>query len=64
MCIRDRFYTYRCLRQLPGYKRFLFNCYLPKQDGEKTEIDVIFLHESGIYVFESKNYKMCIRDRY
>lgn len=50
------FYTYRCLRQLPGYKRFLFNCYLPKQDGEKTEIDVIFLHESGIYVFESKNY--------
>ena len=47
---------YRCLSPLEGYKRFLFNCYLPKEDGETTEADVILLHESGIYVFESKNY--------
>ena len=44
------------LQQLPGYKKFLFNCYLPKSNGETTEIDLILLHESGIYVFESKNY--------
>jgi len=44
------------LQQLPGYKKFLLNCYLPKRNGESTEVDLILLHESGIYVFESKNY--------
>ena len=44
------------LSRLEGYKRFLFNCYIPKNDGTTTEIDVILLHDSGIYVFESKNY--------
>ena len=44
------------LQQLPGYKKFLLNCYLPKRNGESTEVDFILLHESGIYVFESKNY--------
>ncbi len=44
------------LQSLPGYKKFLHNCYLPKDNGETTEIDLILLHESGIYVFESKNY--------
>lgn len=53
---QGEFYTYKNLRPLKGYKRFLFNCYLPKEDGETTEVDVILLHESGIYVFESKNY--------
>ena len=50
------FYTYKYLKTLEGYKRFLFNVYLPKENGETTEIDVILLHETGIYVFESKNY--------
>lgn len=49
--------TYRYLR---GYEtdgaRFLYNCYLPKDNGETTEIDVLMIHTSGIYVFESKNY--------
>ena len=48
--------TYRDLKKLPGEKRFLFNCYLPKNDGTTTEIDLILLHSSGIYVLESKNY--------
>lgn len=48
--------TYQELKSLPGYKRFLFNCYLPKNEESTTEVDVIMLHESGIYVFESKNY--------
>ena len=35
---------------------FLFNVYLPKDNGETTELDVVLIHQSGIYVFESKNY--------
>lgn len=53
---RGEYETYRCLRPLDGYKKFLFNCYIPKTDGTTTEIDVILIHESGIYVVESKNY--------
>lgn len=36
--------------------KFLFNCYLPKDNGETTEIDVLLINSNGIYVFESKNY--------
>lgn len=36
--------------------KFLFNVYLPKDNGETTEIDVILLAPKGIIVFESKNY--------
>lgn len=50
------FYIYKYLRSLEGYKRYLFNLYLPKENGETTELDVVLLHESGVYVFESKNY--------
>lgn len=50
------FYTYKHLKALAGYKRYLFNLYVPKSNGETTELDVVLLHESGIYVFESKNY--------
>ena len=44
------------MNSLEGTKRYLFNLYLPKDDGGTTEIDVVFLHDSGMYVFESKNY--------
>lgn len=47
---------YKYLLPLQGDKKFLFNCYLPRENGKTTEIDVILLHNSGIYVFESKNY--------
>lgn len=53
---RGEYDTYRYLRSLDGYKKFLFNCYIPKEDGTMTEVDMILLHESGIYVLESKNY--------
>lgn len=36
--------------------KFLFNVYLPKDDGETTEIDVMLIAPKGIIVFESKNY--------
>jgi hypothetical protein len=44
------------LSSLEGKKRFLINCYIPKDNNTTTEIDIILLHSSGIYVFESKNY--------
>lgn len=49
--------TYQYLRvyEKQGAK-FLFNCYLPRENGETTEIDVMMISGSGIYVFESKNY--------
>ena len=32
------------------------NVYIPKSDGKgTTEIDILLIHESGFYVFESKN---------
>lgn len=34
----------------------LTNVYLPKGDGTTTEIDLIMISATGIYVFESKNY--------
>ncbi len=47
---------YHYLTKIDGEKRFLFNCYIPKEDGTTTEIDVIMIHSAGIFVFESKNY--------
>lgn len=36
--------------------KLLFNCYIPTKTNKISEIDVLMLHQSGIYVFESKNY--------
>ena len=35
--------------------KFLFNLYLPKENNETTEIDVLMICSRGIFVFESKN---------
>ena len=42
--------------QLQGTKYWLFNVYVPRGNGTTTEIDVMLFHDSGIYIFESKNY--------
>ncbi len=47
---------FQYLKSLDGYKQYLFNLYLPKDHEGTTELDVVLLHESGVYVFESKNY--------
>lgn len=47
---------YKRLRRYEKDARFLFNTYLPKEDGDTTEIDVLMIYRDGIYVFESKNY--------
>jgi len=48
--------TYAKLEKLDEYNKLLVNVYLPKEDGTTTEIDLIMISQTGIYVFESKNY--------
>ncbi len=43
--------------QLFGRKgKVLRNVYLPKDKGETSEVDVVFITQKGIFVIESKNY--------
>ena len=45
------------LVKLLGRKgNILRNVYIPKENGETSEIDVLFITQKGIFVFESKNY--------
>lgn len=46
----------RALRPLPGYARTVRNLYIQKDDGNWTEIDILLIHQTGMYVFESKAY--------
>jgi len=50
------FSAYGKLASLPGYHKALFNIYIPNGKGKTTEIDLVYLHQTGIYVIESKNY--------
>lgn len=43
------------LEKLPMYSKIMANLYIPTDDGT-TEIDVLYISSSGIYVIESKNY--------
>lgn len=47
---------YLNLRNIIGYRKFIFNLYIPNENGSTAEIDVLMIHRTGIYVFESKNY--------
>lgn len=40
---------------LEGYSKTVHNVYIPYK-GKTTELDVLLIHERGIFVFESKNY--------
>ena len=40
---------------IAGYSKILCNVYVPYR-SKTSEIDIILIHEKGIYVFESKNY--------
>jgi len=50
------FLTFSYLEKLDGHHKLMTNLYLSKKDGSTTEIDLIMISETGIYVFESKNY--------
>ncbi len=40
-----------------GYKGYcLQNLYIPRSDGNTSEIDVLYLTQKGLFVIESKNY--------
>lgn len=54
--IRGEYLTFRMLERLKGYSKILVNAYIPKGKGKTTEIDLILVHQKGIYVIESKNY--------
>ena len=36
--------------------KILLNVYVPRENGETTEIDLLYLTQKGIFVLESKNY--------
>lgn len=44
-----------------GYKRILVDLLIPNTVGGTTQIDLLLLHSSGIYVIECKNYKATIK---
>lgn len=48
-------YKYLSVLEKDGCK-FLFNVYLPKENNETTELDVIAICKNAVFVFESKNY--------
>ena len=41
--------------------KVLRNLYLQKENGETTEIDMIYITKKGIFVFESKNYSGIVK---
>ena len=53
------FGEYMCYKYLMDYEktgaRFLFNTYIPREN-DTTEVDIIMIHSTGLYVLESKNY--------
>lgn len=42
---------------LSGCCKILMNLQIPTDDGRATEIDLLLIHETGLYVFEIKYYK-------
>ena len=43
--------------RLPGRCKVLMNIEIPSMYGRTTEIDLLLIHETGLYVFEVKHYK-------
>jgi len=43
--------------ELTGCCKILMNLQIPAGDGKTTEIDLLLIHETGLYVFEMKHYK-------
>ncbi len=54
--LTGEYIVFNKLNKLPGYKRIIVNSYLPCGNGKFTEVDLILIHETGIYCIESKNY--------
>lgn len=50
------FLTFSYLEKLDCFYKLLTNIYIPKKDGTTTEVDLVMVTTTGIYVIESKNY--------
>lgn len=44
-------------KNIPGNCKILMNLNVPTKKEKTTEIDLVLIHETGIYVFEIKHYK-------
>ena len=59
-CDKGRFGEFLIYRHLKNFEnvgaKFLFNLYIPREDGKTSEIDVLMVCTKGIFVFESKNF--------
>ena len=44
-------------KKIVGNCKILMNLNIPTENGKTTEIDLLMIHETGIYVFEIKHYK-------
>lgn len=44
-------------RVIEGNCKILMNLQIPASNGKTTEIDLVLIHETGVYVFEAKHYK-------
>lgn len=47
-------------KHIPGCFKILMNLQIPSENGKTTEIDLLLIHETGLYVFEAKHYKSTI----
>ena len=54
--IYGEYLTYEYLQSTVGYSKTACNLYIERDNGYISEIDLVFIHETGIYVIESKNY--------
>ena len=43
--------------KVSGTCKILMNLQIPSEHGKTTEIDLLVIHETGLYVFEAKHYK-------
>lgn len=53
--VEGEFYTYQELEKLERKNEILTNLYIPKKNTEYSQIDLLIVDETGIYVCESKN---------
>lgn len=52
--------VYKEIENLSGYFKVLANLQISINEEKKIEIDMIIIHENGLFVIESKNYRGCI----
>ena len=45
------------LQKIQGNRKYLFNIYVPRENNKTSEIDIVMIHENGIFVVENKNFK-------